>query len=263
MWHPAAAPDIEDAATLASRARAVHDALAASGLMRAAPAAAAATDAPRRTVLEALFSTILSQATTKANSTRAFDGLMRQFGGGECGWAAAAYAAGPAEIEEVIRCAGLGERKAGRMHEILRTVLEERGEFSLEYLREVGDEAAIAELMRFNGVGPKTASCVLMFEMQRHEMPVDTHVNRISGRLGWTKEGQTPVATYDLLNACVPAEIKYALHCQLVDHGRHTCKALKPHCDQCPISTLCASADGERDVDAKRLKVAASSSDRL
>lgn len=259
-WHRAVAPDIEDAAELAVRARAVHEALTATGLVREAPAA----DAPRRTVLEALFATILSQATTKINSTRAFDALMSRFAvgaearvgagaGAGTGWAARAHAAGAGEIEDAIRCAGLANRKAARMWDILDRVFLERQQFCLEHVRTLADDAAIAELTKFKGVGPKTASCVLMFNMNRDEMPVDTHVNRIARRLGWTNDDQSPEATYDLLNACVDGRIKYALHCQLVDHGRQTCKAQKPQCHRCPIASLCASASFEHSEDSDQM----------
>ena len=231
-WHAAVAPDIEDAGTLAFRTRDIHERLLSSGI------SGRSGSSSRRSVLDALISTILSQATTGINQKRAFASLTERFGGD---WGRAREA-GPDEIEDAIRSAGLANRKAPRIHAILQSVYEEFGEYSLEHLRELDDKSAIAALTKYNGVGPKTASCVLMFNMDRPELPVDTHVNRLSQRLGWTRPGCTPELAYDLLNGVVEPEIKYALHVQLIQHGRRTCKAQRPHCDRCVLNAECPSA---------------------
>lgn len=143
-WHPTVAPDIEDAVDLSSRARVVHDALAADGLAFSAPE----DDVPRRTVLDSLFATILSQATTNVNSSRAFGALKNRFPDWE-----SARRAGAEEIEVEIRCSGLSKVKSERMYHILCDVHEEYGDYTLETLRDMGDSEAIAKLTKYKGVG--------------------------------------------------------------------------------------------------------------
>lgn len=195
---------------------------------------------PRKSLLDSLIATILSQATTNINSSRAFQALKKGFPDWE-----QALAASPVEIEEHIRCGGLAQAKSKVIHAILKQLKEQRGECCLDYLRDMTDEEAKKEMCRFKGVGPKTASCVLMFGMQRYDFPVDTHVRRLAGRLGWMPPGSTPEKTYEVLNECLPGEIKYQLHVLLIEHGRKTCKARDTRCDQCPLVERCPGYGGE------------------
>jgi endonuclease III len=228
------APDIEGIFNGGPSPRVVRDTLFAAGLAYDRSAA----DGLQPSVLDSLFATILSQATTNVNSSRAFQRLKERFPNG---WDAA-LRAGPEEIEDAIRCAGLANRKAARMHEILEQINSEREVLSLEHLRSLDDETVKLELRKFKGVGPKTAACVCMFNLARPEMPVDTHVHRISQRLGWILPGTSPEATYDLLNNAVPDDCKYTLHVQLVQHGRTTCRPANPKCSLCPLRTICPSS---------------------
>ena len=132
-------------------------------------------------MLDAVVKTILSQNTTNVNSSRAFSRLKAAFPT----WEAVA-AAEPAAVQDAIRCGGLAASKTARIQAMLHTIREERGEVSLEHLRSAPSAAIKAELSRFKGVGPKTISCVLLFELQRPDFAVDTHIHRIAGRLGWT-----------------------------------------------------------------------------
>ena len=195
---------------------------------------------PRKSLLDSLIATILSQATTNTNSSRAFQALKKAFPEWE-----QALTASPIEIEEHIRCGGLAQAKSKVIHTILKQLKEQRGECCLDYLRDMTDEEAKKEMCRFKGVGPKTASCVLMFGMQRHDFPVDTHIRRLAGRLGWMPPRSTPEKTYDILNECLPGEIKYQLHVLLIEHGRKTCKARDTRCDQCPLVERCPAYRGE------------------
>jgi endonuclease III len=224
------APDIEELEAATAR---VNDLLRSAGLVVDAPDA----EKMAQSVIDSLFATILSQATTKINSTRAFAALKTAFPTWD-----QADAAGPDAIENEIQCAGLGNRKAARMHQILQAVKAEFGEYSLDSLRdEPDDSVVIAKLVSYPGIGPKTASCVLMFNLSRAELPVDTHVNRISQRLGWVRQGSKPNETYAVLNNVVAASRKYELHVQLIEHGRKTCKALAPQCGSCALSSICPS----------------------
>jgi endonuclease-3 len=168
-------------------------------------------------VTDAVISTMLSQNTTAANQNRAFAGLKETFPGG---WEEVATADTSA-IEDAIRVAGLAKIRAERMQSMLQTVKQERGEANFEYLQHFASTDAIQkELSRFKGMGPKTISCVCLFALGIPEFPVDTHVLRISQKLGWVSASTSREAAYEYLNECVPEEHKLDLHCLLVTHGK-------------------------------------------
>ncbi|NQT13141.1 MAG: endonuclease III, partial [Planctomycetes bacterium] len=133
----------------------------------------------RRPVLDALLRTILSQNTSDANSLAAFEELRRRFDD----WDAVRRA--PVDrIAAAIRTAGLARRKAPRIKAILKRIHAERGEMSLEFLGAMPTREAVEYLTGLDGVGPKTAACVLLFACRKPVLPVDTHVHRVSRRLG-------------------------------------------------------------------------------
>ncbi|KAJ7543810.1 hypothetical protein O6H91_09G053100 [Diphasiastrum complanatum] len=169
----------------------------------------------RETVLGAVVGTILSQNTTDLNSTRAYASLIATFQTWE-----AVQRANVQEVEDAIKCGGLAFIKASRIHNILATLVHERGALSLEYLRSLPSETIKEELSRFKGVGPKTVACVLMFHLGRDEFPVDTHVYRITKMLGWIPESADREKAYLHLNDRIPNEMKFDLHYLLVTHGR-------------------------------------------
>jgi endonuclease III len=178
------------------------------------------------TILDGIVGTILSQNTTSANSSRAFANLKRRFPT----WEQVEALPDPTELENAIRSAGLAKTKSERIHTMLKTIKNERGSVSLEYLHDLPDDKVKTELSRFKGLGPKTISCVMLFAMRRPEFPVDTHVHRICQRLGWTSKivtSQSREATYQHLNAVIPNELKLDLHCLLIAHGKqcHKCAA--------------------------------------
>lgn len=170
---------------------------------------------PRKTVLDSLVGTILSQNTTDTNSHRAFAILKHRFPTWD-----AVRTAKPTKVEDAIRCGGLAEIKVSRIQVILNTLVEERGECSMEYLRDMPDDEVKAELSRFKGVGPKTVSCVLMFCLKRADFPVDTHVWKIAKDLGWIPKGAGREDAYEHLNRRVPDDCKFDLHVLLVEHGK-------------------------------------------
>mmetsp|Transcript_6298 Transcript_6298/g.18067 ORF Transcript_6298/g.18067 Transcript_6298/m.18067 type:complete len:395 (-) Transcript_6298:94-1278(-) len=194
------------------------------------------TDPQQRTVLDSLVRTILSQNTTDTTSKRAFLQLKASFPT----WDEVLHAPDGA-VEDAIRCGGLAEIKVQRIREILTTVLSERGELSLEYVRELGDAEIKEELSRFKGVGPKTVACVLMFCLRRKEFPVDTHVWRITKSLGWVPPKASREQTYEHLNLRVPDDVKYTLHVLLVRHGKQCPRCAKggrprfPSDGPCPL----------------------------
>ena len=170
---------------------------------------------PRKTVLDSLVGTILSQNTTDTNSHRAFAILKHRFPTLD-----AVRKAKPTKVEDAIRCGGLAEIKVSRIQVILNTLVDERGECSMEYLRDMPDDEVKAELSRFKGVGPKTVSCVLMFCLKRADFPVDTHVWKIAKDLGWIPKGAGREEAYEHLNRRVPDYCKFDLHVLLVEHGK-------------------------------------------
>ena len=200
-----------------ARARPATVAAAASGSRSRAGCGASPS------VLDALVRTILSQNTTDTNSSRAHRAMDRAYGPDPSPAAArwsAILSGGPAKLEDTIRSGGLSRVKSRVIIDILTQVRARHGQFSLDHLLDAGSDEAMAELLSFKGVGPKTASCVLLFCLGRESFAVDTHVWRISGLLGWRPEGASRDETHLHLDARVPGEDKYGLHVLMVTHGK-------------------------------------------
>lgn len=188
----------------------------------------------RGTALDALVGTILSQNTTDVNSGRAFEQLQTTYDSYE-----AVMNAPEGELIEVIRVAGLANQKGPRIQRSLRKIMDERGELDLEFLGEMDADAARDWLTSIKGVGLKTASIVVCFGFQGKAFPVDTHVNRVSGRLGFTPPGTTPDKAHYIMEEIVPPEDYFAFHIQLIQHGKAVCKARSPRCEVCPLAAHC------------------------
>ena len=185
---------------------------------------------PSRDPLSELILTVLSQNTADTNSGRAFVQMMRRYPS----WAAIA-AAPLDELVATIQNGGLAQQKAPRIQAILRAVAERSPDWDLGFLEELPLEEARAWLRGLPGVGPKTAACVLLFSLGRPALPVDTHVERVSKRLGLIPAKATADQAHDLLEALVPPEEYYTFHMLLIKHGRRTCAARKPACGRCPL----------------------------
>ncbi|NSW54661.1 MAG: endonuclease III [Armatimonadetes bacterium] len=185
-----------------------------------------------------LVNTILSQNTTAANQRRASARLRETFPD----WDAVADA-DPARIAEAIHPGGLADMKAVRIRDILRQIRQEQGRIDLGFLASLSSEEATRYLMSFKGVGPKTAACVLMFELGRPAFPVDTHVLRICKRLGWLSPDCDAERAHEIMDRAVPADVRYQLHVNMVTHGRKLCRPNNPRCAQCPIRGFCEYAD--------------------
>merc|ERR1719491_216795 len=175
----------------------------------------------RDSITDAIVSTMLSQNTTDKNSKEAYKSLKENFPT----WQSVVQCNDISKIEDSIRVAGLAKTRAERIQAMLRKVKEERGVASLNYVRDLNDEDVKQELGRFKGLGPKTISCVLLFALGRPEFPVDTHVLRITQKMGWVGPKATREGAYEYLNKMVPDDIKMDLHCLLVRHGKvcHKC----------------------------------------
>jgi endonuclease III len=134
---------------------------------------------------------------------------------------------GQAKLQEAIKCGGLSAVKSKVILSILSQVQEKYGVYSLDHLFKASNDDAMQEMLSFQGVGPKTASCVLLFCMGRDSFAVDTHVHRITGLLGWRPAKASRDETHAHLEAKLPDEDKYALHVLFVQHGKvcPECKA--------------------------------------
>jgi endonuclease-3 len=195
---------------------------------------------PRYPPVDELVFTVLSQNTADVNTERTFAALKARFPA----WSAARDAEVD-QIERAIARGGLAHTKAPRIKKILEALSTLDSEPDLGVLDAMDDAAALAYLTGLPGVGPKTAACVLLFSLGRPVMPVDTHVHRVARRLGVigakvTAEQAHPLLT-EYARAGDAAQI-YAVHVDLVRHGRRICHARRPACDECPLAGMCPSA---------------------
>jgi endonuclease-3 len=185
--------------------------------------------------IDELVSTILSQNTNDVNRDRAFERLREHFPTWE-----AVRDAPEVEVIDAIRPAGLANQKGPRIQAVLRAITAERGALDLEFLRELPVDEARAWLTKFKGVGPKTAAIVLLFSLGRPAFPVDTHVHRVTGRLGLRPEKLSADDSHAYFEGLLPPESYYAAHLNLIRHGREVCHALRPECGRCALRTMCA-----------------------
>lgn len=184
--------------------------------------------------LDELVSTILSQNTNDTNRDRAFEALRAKFPAWE-----QVRDAPAAQVIAAIRPAGLANQKGPRIQQVLRQITAERGALSLDFLADLPTEAARAWLTRFKGVGPKTAAIVLCFSLNQPAFPVDTHIYRVSGRIGLRPPKMSVEQAHPHLESLFPPETHYAAHLNLIRLGREVCGARKPQCPKCPLITLC------------------------
>jgi endonuclease-3 len=171
----------------------------------------------RKSPVDELISTILSQNTSDANRDRAFTALKARFPSWE-----AALEASVEDIISAIRPAGLGPQKGPRIHSVLYTIKEARGRIELDFLRRMPAQEAAAWLRGLTGVGPKTAAIVMLFALGLPAFPVDTHVFRVTGRLGLRPQAMTVEAAHEhFAHLYEPAQYAAA------------------HCPRCPLRRMC------------------------
>ncbi len=184
--------------------------------------------------VDELVSTILSQNTNDVNRDRAFHELKSRFPD----WNQVRQA-NEEEIIETIRVAGLANQKGPRIKSVLNQIYEETGGLDLNFLADLPVDKARAWLLRFKGVGLKTAAIVLQFSLNRPAFPVDTHIYRVSRRLGLRPEAMNLEKTHLLMEELANPEDYYAGHLNLIRLGREFCHARKPECPRCPVNDLC------------------------
>jgi endonuclease III len=195
----------------------------------------------RRDVTHELVHAVLSQNTHRRNYGVAWEHLMEAFptlddlGG-----------APVSAIERAIRPGGLSKQKSRVIKEILSTIKDQHGDYSLEFVRDMKVPEARAYLTSLPGVGPKTASVVLMFSDARKVLPVDTHVLRTSKRIGLIDENTNAEQAQAQLEALVPPAGRPGMHLNLVHLGREVCHARNPAHEVCPVNMVCDLYQGGR-----------------
>jgi len=185
--------------------------------------------------LDELISTILSQNTNDGNRDRAFESLRQRFPTWE-----AVRDAPLAEVIDAIRMAGLAQQKAPRIQAVLRAITEQRGRLDLDFLRERDAEEALRWLRQFKGVGPKTAAIVVLFSLNKPAFPVDTHIHRVTRRLGLIPNSASAEQAHQLLGELFEASEYASAHLNIIRLGREICQARKPKCPICPLQDECA-----------------------
>ena len=190
----------------------------------------------RRPPFDELVQTVLSQNTTDVNSARTFDSLKERFPRLED-----LATANVRAVAASIRLGGLERVKARYLKEITREVLKRRGNTDLSFLKKMDVGEAEAWLTSLPGVGAKTARVVLLFSFGRDIFPVDTHILRLTRRLGFIPAKAAAKAAYEFWDEYCPAGEARALHLGLIRHGRGVCAARRPACDACVLADICPS----------------------
>jgi endonuclease III len=180
-----------------------------------------------------LVRTVLSQNTNDRNRDVAYERLRARLPTWE-----QVRDAPVGVVEEAIRPGGLSQTKAPRIQEILRRLPEVRGEPTLDWLADADRDEALDSLTGLPGVGRKTAACVMIFALGRPEIPVDTHVYRVGGRLGLFPERASFETAHDEMLAITDPADAYELHVNLITHGRRVCRPI-PRCEECGLRRMC------------------------
>ncbi len=196
---------------------------------------------PRLDPAHELVFTILSQHTSDRNSERAFRNLMHTFGTLE-----AVAEADVDAIEIAISGGGLARIKAPRIKEVLGMILDlNDASLDLHFLAEMPMDEARAWLRQLPGIGPKSAGIILSFSLGMPAMAVDTHIFRVSQRLGIIGPKVNADKAHEVLEAAMPPEDVYPFHAAFITHGRQVCKAQRPRCGDCVVNYDCPSRDEE------------------
>lgn len=189
---------------------------------------------PPQAPLDELIETILSQSTTDINSHRAFAHLKQRFPTWE-----QARRARPQTIAKAIQRGGLASIKSVRIKTILNEIKRRRGSLDLSFLRRTPINEAKEFLLSLDGVGPKTAACVLLFSCRRPVFPADTHILRVTRRMGLIPKKCSDEQAHEILERLIPPKKYYSTHINLIRLGRRICRPQNPKCLECPVIEYC------------------------
>ena len=191
---------------------------------------------PRRDPMHELISTMLSHRTTNANEAKAYEQMREKFGSYE-----AIMNADFDELADTLSPAQFPGQKAANIQKTLRKILDERGEFNIDFLADVSEEEGLKWLTSLPGVGVKTATLVLLFNFKKLVMPVDTHVHRIGLRVGFLPPKMTAEQAHDYLLKQLPKNplMLFSFHKLMIKHGAEVCKWAKPRHENCPLTGIC------------------------
>jgi endonuclease-3 len=184
--------------------------------------------------LDTLMLTILSQNTNDVNRDRAYRSLRMAFPRWED-----VMGSNRRQVAKAIRVGGLSNIKSERIINVLRFINNERGQLSLEFLKRMAPAEADGWLSRMKGVGPKTRAIVMLFSLGMSAFPVDTHVHRVTKRIGLLGRRTSRERAQQELAVLVPEREYYNFHINLIEHGRAVCTARKPKCAICSIGYQC------------------------
>ena len=196
---------------------------------------------PHGAPLDELVLTVLSQSTNDRNRDVAYARLRERFPTWE-----AVRDAPNEEVEEAIRPGGISKVKSRRIQDILQAIGDP---LDLSWMRDAPVEESRDFLVNLPGVGRKTAACVLLFSYGRRDVPVDTHVSRVGTRLGLFRAGAPFEELHDAMLELTPRGQELEFHVNLLRHGRRTCHARRPACDECGLLKLCPTGYNLRQAD--------------
>ena len=188
---------------------------------------------PHGDALAELVLTVLSQSTNDRNRDLAFLRLRDRFPTWE-----EVRDGPPEEVEQAIRPGGISKVKSRRIQAILAAIGDP---LDLGHLAHAPVGKAQAELCALPGVGRKTAACVLLFAFGARDVPVDTHVSRVATRLGLLRPRAPFEELHDAMLALTPPGAELEVHVNLLRHGRRTCQARRPRCEECALRRMCPS----------------------
>ena len=199
--------------------------------------------------IDLLIATILSQNTNDNNSYKAYQNLIKRFPTWD-----EVRVARRTSIEKEIKIAGLGYQKSKAIKNLLTKLHEKEKSFSLNKVKKASSTEAIEYLTSFKGIGVKTASCVLLFALDRDVCPVDTHVHRTLNRIGLVKTN-SPDKTFLQINENFPSGIAHSFHTNLIRLGREICTPSNYKCENCPVLKICKFEDklfGNNSLNSKK-----------
>lgn len=183
--------------------------------------------------LDIIIGTILSQNTNDKNSYKAYLNLKSNIKS----WNDVLEMR-TNKLEQLIKVAGLGKQKSKAIKNFLINLKKKNGELSLKFLKHRNDDDVLEDLTSNKGIGLKTASCVLLFALDRNVCPVDTHVHRILNRIGLVKTS-SPDRTFLEIKNNIPEGTAHSFHTNLLRLGREFCTPSNPKCYSCPLENLC------------------------